>query len=142
MINGILKTKLSSRDQSSSLAQGLMKCINGTRTNEMYTLTEHQTKIEQGIPNTESIQRNKGIDYPMDQDKGLVRDYACIHGNKKDQMLEAAEVVTKRQGKLSGLHKDKPTQNCPDWKILHDTCVSQQNFMQKPLLDIPSNSYN
>jgi hypothetical protein len=34
----------------------------------------------------------------MDQDKGLVRDYACIHGNKKDQMLEAAEAVTKGQG--------------------------------------------
>jgi hypothetical protein len=45
----------------------------------------------------------------MAQDKVLSRDYNYIHKNKKGQTLEAAEVVTKGQGKLSGLHKVKPT---------------------------------
>jgi hypothetical protein len=46
----------------------------------------------------EGIKYNIDLEYPMEQDKLLIRDYKCIHRNKMGQLLKVAEVVIQGQG--------------------------------------------
>lgn len=86
--NDLLKTKLASRDKNSYLAQEL-KCIHELNT---------RLKLNRKSQIQETIEYNIDIEYPMEQDKVLIKNYKQIHKNKKDQTFEAAEVVTQGQG--------------------------------------------
>lgn len=120
-INGLLKTKLASRIRISPWHKNWWNTYTHTKHTKSYSILI--------APTQKAIKYNIDIYYPLDQDKVLVRDYECIHSIKKDQTLEATEVVTQRYGNCLDYKRSSWPRTVQTWRydMIH-MCLSRILF--------------